>query len=143
MLEKNNIIDDVDIKIIECLRINSRMQVKDIAEFVHLSAPAVANRISKMKEHGIIKGFTVKIDESKFNNSMQCFIIVFMKNTNHYDFQKMIRNKDAVIEGHKISGNGCYMLKVSVKNQIDLNELLSEISLYGTYQLNISIDKFK
>ena len=138
-----NIMDNTDFEILEMLKKNARSQIKNIAEVVHLSAPAVASRINRMEKSGVIKAYTVKIDEEKFSKSIQCFITVFMKNINHKEFQKMIINKVDVVEFHKISGTGCYLLKVRSEKQIKLNEILNDISLYGNYQVNISIDKLK
>lgn len=143
MNDKTINLDSTDIKIIDCLKMNSRMQLKDISELVHLSAPAVAARIDKLESTGIIKHFTIEIDESKLNNSIQCFIILFMKNLDHLGLQKLTKSHDTIKEAHKISGHGCYLLKVHAKTQEELNGLLDRLSLYGTYQLNISISKIK
>ena len=140
MNDKTINLDSTDIQIIDCLKMNSRMQLKDISELVHLSAPAVAARIDKLESTGVIKHFTIEIDESKLNNSIQCFIILFMK---HLGLQKLIKSHYTIKEAHKISGHGCYLLKVHAKNQEELNALLDQLSLYGTYQLNISISKIK
>ena len=143
MNDKTINLDSTDIQIIDCLKMNSRMQLKDISELVHLSAPAVAARIDKLESTGVIKHFTIEIDESKLNNSTQCFIILFMKNLDHLGLQKLIKSHYTIKEAHKISGHVCYLLKVHAKNQEELNALLDQLSLYGTYQLNISISKIK
>jgi len=49
----------------------------------------------------------------------------------------------AIIEAHRISGEGCYLLTVSVPDQDTLNMLLDDILFYGTYRVNLSIKQLK
>ncbi|MFP4632549.1 MAG: AsnC family transcriptional regulator [Halobacteriales archaeon] len=60
--------DDVDLRIIELLSEDGRMAYSDIAEDVGLSAPAVSDRIDKLEEHGVIRGFTADVDRSKLRD---------------------------------------------------------------------------
>jgi Lrp/AsnC family leucine-responsive transcriptional regulator len=136
-------LDNIDFKIIDCLKENSRMQLKEIGEIVHLSGPAVASRIAKMESLKIIKRFTIDVDQEKLENRVQSFIILYMNNSDHNGLQKFIRSYSAISEAHKISGQGCYLLKVSTRVQDELNKLLDTLSLYGTYQVNISINNIK
>ena len=51
--------DDLDRKILSLLAHNARMPVKEIAEHVSLTSPAVSSRIHKLEADGIIGGYTV------------------------------------------------------------------------------------
>ena len=51
--------DDLDRKILSLLAKNARMPVKEIAEQVALTSPAVSSRIHKLETDGIISGYTV------------------------------------------------------------------------------------
>ena len=51
--------DDLDHKIIQLLSENARMPVKDIAQKVSLTSPAVSSRIHRLEQEGIIGGYTV------------------------------------------------------------------------------------
>jgi Lrp/AsnC family leucine-responsive transcriptional regulator len=52
-------IDAIDIEIIRCLQSNSRIQWKQIGEQIHMTGQAVANRIQRLEELGVIEGYTV------------------------------------------------------------------------------------
>ena len=54
--------DDLDRKILSLLVQNARMPVKEIAEQVSLTSPAVSSRIHKMETDGIISGYTVLLN---------------------------------------------------------------------------------
>ena len=51
--------DDLDHKIVQLLSENARMPVKDIAQQVSLTSPAVSSRIHRLEQEGIIAGYTV------------------------------------------------------------------------------------
>ena len=55
-------LDDINLKILDELSMDSRISMTDLADKVHVSRPTVQRRIALMEEYGIIKGFTVMID---------------------------------------------------------------------------------
>ena len=136
-------IDQTDLEIIRCLQINSRLQWKEIGQKVHLTGQAVAARIRKMEDLKVIKGFTVNIDLEKLGQPITALVTVFMKTTDHQSFQRFINNTEAIAEAHRVSGDGCYWLKLNVTDQEKLNQLLDEILKFGVYRVNLSIGKVK
>ena len=56
------LMDDLDRKILSLLAKNARMPVKEIAEQVALTSPAVSSRIHKLETDGIISGYTVVLN---------------------------------------------------------------------------------
>ncbi|MDP7282015.1 MAG: Lrp/AsnC family transcriptional regulator, partial [Candidatus Undinarchaeales archaeon] len=68
-------IDKKDLAIIEVLKKNSRTSTTEIARQVKLPTSTVANRIKELKENGVIMGFSVQMDISKFDyHSFKAFI---------------------------------------------------------------------
>lgn len=137
------LLNETDLKIIECLKENSRIQWKQIGEKVHMTGQAVANRIQRLEEEGIIEGYTVQVNEAKLGNLFCGYITVIMKNYNHTTFKEFIQQRDEVKEAHRVSGENCFILKVQLPSHEQLNELLDEILVYGYYKLNMSIGKCK
>jgi len=64
MREKRDL-DQTDLRLLQLLSENARLPYSELAEAVDLSAPAVANRIERLEEQGIIRQFTVDIDRRK------------------------------------------------------------------------------
>lgn len=136
-------LDETDWRILQLLQTNCRLQWKEIGEKVHLTGQAVAARIRKLEDLGIIEGFTVKLNQEKMGKTITALITIFMKTNNHSAFQQFIRNKETIMEAQRISGEGCYWLKANLATEIELNQLLDEILFYGNYRLNISIGRIK
>lgn len=136
-------LDKTDFEILKLLNMNARMQFRDIGENVHLTGQAVAKRISRMEKLNVIKGYTVLLDEKALGKNISAYVTVFMKTTRHTQFKTFLRYNEIVKEAHRISGDGCYLLKTQVSCQDELDSFLDSILEYGNYRLNISIDKIK
>ncbi|MCX7771842.1 MAG: Lrp/AsnC family transcriptional regulator [Clostridia bacterium] len=136
-------LDKTDLEILKLLSENARTQLKDIGEAVHLTGQAVGNRIARMENLGVIKGYTLKLDEAFFGKTITAYVTTFMKTTEHAAFQSFLKTSAIVLEAHRISGDGCYLLKVQAEDQQDLNSFLDTLLAYANYRLNISIDKVK
>lgn len=137
------LLDEIDYQILKVLSENSRIQWKELGEKIHMTGQAVGNRIKKLEEQGIIEAYSTIVNEMKLGLSFTAFVTVFMKTTNHHSFIGFINEKKEIREAHRISGEGCYLLKVKVKTQEQLNGFLSEILAFGNYRLNLSIQLIK
>ncbi len=136
-------LDQTDLQILELLKQNARVQWREIGEAVHLTGQAVGNRIRRMEELGVIRGFTAVIDPAKLGPSLTALVTIFMKSTDHQRFQQFILKRDEIVEAHRVGGEGCYSLKVRVSDQEALNRLLDDILEYGNYRVNMSIGQLK
>lgn len=135
--------DQTDLAILALLRQNSRLLWKDIGEQVHLSGQAVGNRIRRMEEQGVITGYTTLVDETKLAPSLTAMVTMFMKTTDHTSFTRFVASRSEVLEAHRISGEGCYTMKINVPDQSALNRFLDDLLPFGNYRVNLSIGKIK
>lgn len=136
-------LDNIDIQILQLLTQNARIQWKDLGEMIHMSGQAVGNRIKKLEDSGAIKAYSVIVDETKLGLTYTAFITIFMKTTDHGRFKQFISSEKEITEAHRISGGGCYHLKVKVDVQESLNALLDKILEFGNYELYLSINELK
>ncbi len=136
-------IDETDLAILEMLKQNARLQWKEIGHHVHLTGQAVGARIRKMEDLGILEGYTVRTNPTKLGLTQTAFVTVFMTSTNHGKFQAWLHDQSSVVEAHRVSGEGCYWLKVIVATPEDLTAFLDQLLEYGNYRLNLSIQAVK
>lgn len=136
-------LDNIDFQILRILSENSRIQWKDLGERIHMTGQAIGNRIKKLEDSGVIKAYSVIIDEMKLGFTYKAFVIIYMKTANHDSFIRFINDRNEVVEAHRISGEGCYHLKIKVTSQEQLNLLLNRILDYGNYTLYLSINEIK
>ena len=136
-------LDQTDVAILTLLRQNARLSWKEIGEQVHMTGQAVATRITKLQELGILQQFTVVVDESRMGRPLLAFVTVFMKSTDHAGFARFLQGEPAVEEGHRVTGEGCYLLRVRCADQEALTQLLDRILHWGNYRVSLTLTRVK
>ena len=121
-------IDDRDIQILELLQENGRATASEIAKIVQLSIPAIGERMKKLTEKGLIKGYSTVLDHKKAGLDLTAFVFIVSEHSDHYDkFIEKATTSKSVLECHSIIGAGSHILKVRVRNSQALEDLLYEI----------------
>lgn len=118
--------DTTDKKIIRLLQQNARMTHKNIGLNIRLPTSTVSDRIRALSSAGIIKNTVVQIDPSSVNLSTLAYISVlidWMETTK--DFGIAVQSIPEVMECHRITGDWSYLLKVRARDNIQLEELIS------------------
>ena len=124
-------IDKTSWSILACLQENARASFADIGREVGLSAPAVAERMIKLEEAGIIQGYRIEVDYEKTGYALKAFIAFTAHSGKLIPFLNYIGKLDEVLECHRVTGNHCIFLKVVVGNSGHLQELLAHMMEYG------------
>lgn len=75
-------LDDTDMEILQLLQSNARRPYSEIAEAVDLSAPAVSDRVARLREAGVINRFTLDIDRSKLRKGIPVLITLTLSRGN-------------------------------------------------------------
>jgi Lrp/AsnC family leucine-responsive transcriptional regulator len=135
--------DELDLKIIDMLKINAKTPLKVIGEKVHLTPQAISNRIIRLQDLGLITQYTISTNNTLLGKNITAYITIFMKTTKHEQLIKFIKSTSIIEEAHRISGDGCYLLKVACSNMEEINLLLDSIMEFGTYRLNLSTNTIK
>lgn len=119
--------DNIDLKIIDILTKNSRETVSEISHKVHLSLPAVSERIRKLEENNIIENFTIKVNREKSDYKLLVNIFVNINKTENIEpFRKKIVKFQEVLECYHIVGEYDYLLKVLLRDTSELEHFISE-----------------
>ncbi|EYE87515.1 transcriptional regulator [Fervidicella metallireducens AeB] len=118
--------DLTDAKILDLLKLNSRITASEISKNVNLSIPAVSDRIKKLEESGIIEKYTVKLNREKMNYKLMALIFVTLEKTQYIDgFRNAVINFRPVLEFYHLAGEYDYFLKVVVEDTKTLEDFLT------------------
>jgi Lrp/AsnC family transcriptional regulator, leucine-responsive regulatory protein len=135
-------LDHTDRQIINELSKNSRITMKELGEKVHLTGQAASARVAKLEDHGIIEGYSIKVNQSKMGYSVHAIIHIYTKSTNHQPYLSFIKKQEEyVLHNYKISGESCYLLECKFQSNDILDEFLTNLSNLVSYKLSIVISK--
>lgn len=120
--------DDIDIKILGMLKENSRINASMIAEKISMSVSAVAERVKKLENSGVIKRYTLALDSKMVGMDVVAFISVSLEHPKHNEnFIESIGENQHVIECHYITGDFDFMLKIMTTSMENLTKVLNTI----------------
>ena len=121
-------LDDVDKRILELLSNDGRMSVKDLAQHVGLSAPSTSERIKRLEERGVIRGFTVEIDPASIGFTLQAIIRVRPLPGKLHVVQQLIEAIPEISECDKGTGDDCFIARLHVRSIEELDTILDRIA---------------
>jgi Lrp/AsnC family leucine-responsive transcriptional regulator len=121
-------LDEIDLKILKMLQENGRIKRNEIAQATGLSVPSVSERMKKLEDAGIIKGYTAILDSKKLGKDITAFVFVSIDSSKNYPlFIERVMDVDEILECHSITGEGSHLLKVKTENTSTLEKLLARI----------------
>ena len=121
-------IDKIDKLILNQLIINARESASNIADTVGMSVPAVTERIKKMQDSGVIKGFSVSIDNHMIGVDVTALIVIISESSKFFEDVINEANKNPyVTKCYTTTGTGSHILHVKTENSTSLEKLLREI----------------
>ncbi len=124
-------LDQIDKQLIEYLQQDGRRTTSELAERVGMSVPAVAERIRKLQEQGVITGFSASVDPRKVGMDIGAFITVISESSAHYeDVIKRARAHPHILRCMSVTGEGSHLLEVRTENTGTLEKLLGEIQAW-------------
>ena len=134
--------DRTDYKILNILQVDSRTTLKEVGDRVGLTAPAVSERIRKMEEQGVIRGFHIDIDRERLNCNMTGFILVAPEPEKYNSFCDFCVKNPAIISHYHVIGVFNALLRFAVRGTKELDELLSSIKHYGDSQTSFELKTY-
>ncbi len=121
-------IDEIDVTILELLQDNGRMKRNAIAEIVGLSVPSVSERMRKLEERGVIRGYHAVVNPKRLHFDITAFVRVTIDGSSYYpEFVEQLCAMPEVLEVHSITGEGSHIVKIRTRNTTTLERFLSKV----------------
>jgi len=122
-------LDEIDFKILSILQEDGRTPVAEIARQVKLASPSIHERISKLEQEGVIKGYAAILDSKKLGKDVTAFIGI---KVNHaLSSGDAVLNElmkiESILESHTVTGDDDILIKVKTENTTSLEKLLKKI----------------
>lgn len=122
-------LDEADFRILRALQADGRMTNQALARECRMSPATAFERTRKLRNSGIIKGFTALLDPAAMGRALLIFVEIQLDRTDSpvfIKFAEMVRSIDDILECHMTAGNFDYLLKVRVSDMAAYREFLGE-----------------
>ena len=121
-------LDAIDLQILAALQDHCRMPLVKLGEQVGLSGPSVIERVKKLEDSGIIRGYHAIVDARRMGKDITAFIGVSISHPKRIsNFEQVVALFNDVLECHHVTGEHTLLLKVKTANTSSLERLISQI----------------
>ena len=120
-------IDRINLKILHHLQENSRESFASIGRAVGLTPPAVAERVKKMEDHGILEGYRARVNHFKMGYQLRAIVTIKAFMGKLKPFLQKVRTMNEVVNCYRITGNENIIMEVVLRDQLHLEEFIDKL----------------
>jgi len=121
-------IDGVDRQILGILSEDARISLKELAGRVGLSSPSVSDRLRRLEERGVIRGFTVDIDPAALGYTLQAIVRIRPLPGKLHIVQALIAEIPEVVDCDKVTGDDCFVARLYLRSITQLDGILDRVA---------------
>ncbi|BCB77789.1 Lrp/AsnC family transcriptional regulator [Phytohabitans flavus] len=129
--EGKSLLDDTNRRLLGALEEDPRASAAELARRVGMSAPAVRERIARLEQAGVIRGYRLDVDPAAIGLPVAAWVRIRPGPGQLPKIAELAARTPEVSECHRISGEDCFLLKVHVPAIEALEAVLDEFLLYG------------
>jgi Lrp/AsnC family transcriptional regulator, leucine-responsive regulatory protein len=124
---ENSEIDSYDTRILAELQRDARISMSELGRRVHLSQPAVAERVKKLELSGVITGYHAAVDPARLGYGIRAFVRV--GRADYATVVKRVEQSPEVINAFNVTGEDSWILEIAVQDVSHLDEVVTKFCL--------------
>lgn len=129
--------DKLNWAILEELQKNARVSFSEIGRKIGLTSPAVAERVRKMEDSGIINSYKVNLSHQKTGYQLRAIITLRAFTGRLQAFLESVKGFKEVRNCYRITGNENIIMEVVLKDQVHLEKLIDKLITFGETRTHI------
>jgi Lrp/AsnC family leucine-responsive transcriptional regulator len=128
---ETTLLDETNLRLLEVLQKEPRSTMAELARRVGMSAPAVAERVQRLEEVGVIAGYRLDIDPRALGLPLAAYVRIRPGPRQLQKIAELAMNTPEVVECHRITGEDCFLMKVHVEEVEALEGVLDRFLPFG------------
>lgn len=130
-------VDPTDWRLLAELQRDGRASYADLARAVSMSPSAVAERVRRLEEAGVIAGYRASVDPERVGLQVMAFVRLRYPTGNYRPFHALLDSTPEIIEAHHVTGEDCFVLKVLTRSMRHLEEVTGRIAGLGAVTTSV------
>ena len=136
-------VDALDLKIIESLKVNSRTSFVEIGKQIGLSPSSVRERIQKLEDTEVINGYSIQLNNKKLGYGLEVFIMYKLFSGKLKIFCDELNQFPEIYEVYRITGTHNIFMKVVLIDQLHLQQFIDRLLVYGEPTTHLILSDLK
>lgn len=129
--EPTTLLDEVNLRLLGALGENPRLSTAALARRVGMSPPAVRDRVARLEQAGVIRGYRLDLDPAALGLPVAAWVRLRPGPGQLPRIADLARRTPEVSECHRISGEDCFLIKVHVASIEALETVLDRFLIHG------------
>ena len=134
--------DLTDRKIISILQKDGRITMKHLGELINMSTPSTIDRVRRLEEAGVIKGYAAVVDYIALGYDMHIYIFVEVNQNKRPGLLEYIAKNQLIAGAHGVAGSKDMVLDVYCRTS-EFNKLVYELRSFGETESNMIMEFIK
>lgn len=131
-LDIERLLDETGWRLLEALQENARLSFSELGQRVGLSSPAVAERVRRMEDAGIITGYRAEVNTAKIGYPITAIVRISMPPGEKCTrFSARAQEFPEILECYRVTGADSMVVRVMVSSVEHLESLIDRLSEYG------------
>jgi Lrp/AsnC family transcriptional regulator, leucine-responsive regulatory protein len=124
-------LDATDWVLLGELQRNARIPMSELARTVTMSASAVTERVRRLEETGVLRGYHAEVSLPRVGLPILAFVRLRYPHGNYKPLTDLVDKRAEILEAHHVTGDDCFMLKLATRSMPHLEEVVGAISGLG------------
>ena len=130
--QETGLLDGTSLLLLAELQADARLSLAELGRRVGLSSPAVAERIRRLEDAGVITGYHAEVDPRQLGFNLGVQIRVRPAPRQIADVAALAQRTPEVLECHRITGDDCFVMTAYVRDVEHLEEVIDQFTVYGS-----------
>jgi Lrp/AsnC family transcriptional regulator, leucine-responsive regulatory protein len=131
------VLDETDWHVLAVLQRDGRASFADLARQVAMSPSAVAERVRRLEEAGVITGYQAVVSPERVGLEILAFVRLRYPTGNYRPFHALLEAIPEIVEAHHVTGEDCFVLKVVARSMRHLEEVTGRIGGLGSVTTSV------
>jgi Lrp/AsnC family leucine-responsive transcriptional regulator len=130
-LDTSRAVDETDWALLEALQEDARTSYAELGRRVGLSSPAVAERVKRLEEGGVVRGYRAELGLSKIGLPVIAFVRIRYPSGDYRPIRRALEDERQILECHHVTGEDCFVAKVAAGSMEELETVVGRLSKLG------------
>lgn len=119
--------DQIDRRILDILQSDGRITMKALAAEICMSVPAVSERVRRLEEQGIIRGYHAEVDLQALGCQVEAIVLATVRDRQEMTLREFVQKCPAIVEAWDLAGRVGLMLKVRCTDMAAFQDVVRDL----------------